>query len=164
MSMRIDRLQREAAARQFEIQASRLYLSVLKRLSNYRYIVRDELKGVDLTAIVLASTFDFYEYRLNSGRQRIDLLIVQSHNAVVPIRTIALDKSAEFDPGIAPTIERPGAKRPNRDEVALLVSKLLLGVESAHEELSKMPARTRQRYLQRRNEYLKPRVGRPWAS
>src|SRR5438876_10962345 len=136
------RTEREQAAYQFELQAARLYLTVLRRLSNYRYIVKDELRDVELTVMVLASTFDFYEYRLNKGRQRVDLLIVQKHNAVVPIRVLCLADSAEFDPGRAPTLERPDAKRTNHDEMVLLVSKLLLGTESAHEELAKMPVRT----------------------
>ncbi len=158
------RTAREKAAYQFEIQAARLDLPVLRRLPNYRYVVRDDIQGGELTAMVLANTFDFYEYRLNRGKQRVDLLIVQHHNAVVPIRVISLDKSEEFAPGTAPALVRSGAKRPNHDEMVLLVSKLLLGTASAQEELAKMPSRTRQRYLQRCNEYLGPRVGRPVAS
>src|SRR3989442_1405295 len=159
-----ERQKREKAAYQFELQASKLYLSVQKRLPNYRYIVKDELKGCDLTVMVLASSFDFYEYRLNRGKQRVDLIVAQKHNAVLPLRVISLDTSSEYEPGRSPAIERPGAKRPNHEEVMLLVSKLLLGIESAHEQLASMSTRSRQRYLQRCQEYLKPRVGRPWAS
>ena len=164
MGGRTERQIREAAAYQFELQAERLYLSVQKRLTNFRYLVKDHLKGVELVAMVLASSFDFYEYRLNRGKQRVDLLIVQRHNAVVPIRCIALDTSTEHDPGQPPAYQREHRKRPTHDEVLLMVSKLILGVESAVEELQKMEPRTRQRYLQRRNAYLKPRIGRPWAS
>ncbi len=164
MQLRTERQQREQAAYQFELQASKLYLAVRKRLANYRYVVKDELKGVELTAIVLACSFDFYEYRLNRGKQRVDLLVVQRHNAVVPLRVISLDASSEYEPGSSPALVRTGAKRPNHEETMLLVSKLVLGIEEAKEELAAMPIRTRQRYLQRRDEYLRPRVGRPWAS
>ncbi len=159
-----ERHQREAAARQFEWQAERLFLSVVKRLTNYRYVVKDELRGCELTAMVLVNSFDFYEYRLNQGRQHVNLLIVHHHNAVVPVRVLDLTMSTEFDPGHAPAITRENAKRPNHDETVLLVSKLLLGIESAQDELAAMPVRTRQRYMQRCKEYLRPRVGRPWAS
>lgn len=155
---------RKQAAYQFELQASKLYLSVQKRLTNYRYIVKDEITGSELTALVLAHTFDFYEYRLNRGKQRIDLLIVQRHNAVVPIKVIALETAAEYEPGNVPSLAREGAKRPNHEETLLLVSKLILGLDSAKEELAHMHKRTRQRYLQRRDAYLKPRRGRPQAS
>src|SRR5712692_2819476 len=127
---------RKQAAYQFELQASKLYLSVQRRLTNYRYIVKDEIKGSELTAMVLARTFDFYEYRLHRGKQRVDVLIVQQHNAVVPVRVIALDTVAEYEPGTVPTISRAGAKRPNHEETMLLVSKLILGLDSAKEELA----------------------------
>lgn len=164
MAYLTERQQREAAAHQFELQASRLYLSVEKRLTNYRYVVKDELRGCELTAMVVVTSFDYYEYRLNFGRRRIDLLIVRRHNAVVPVRVLDLSTSTEHEPGHAPALTRENAKRPNHDETVLLVSKLILNIESAHEELATMPSRTRQRYLQRREEYLRPRVGRPWAS
>src|SRR5205085_2972478 len=102
-----------AAAYQFEIQAQRLFLSIVHKLTNYRYVVRDETKGAELTVMVLASTFDFYEYRMNRGRQRVQLLVVQNHNAVAPLPVICLTDSQEYDPGQAPRIERPDAKRPN---------------------------------------------------
>lgn len=159
-----ERQRREQAAYQFELQASKLYLSVQKRLTNFRYTVKDELKGCELTAIVLACSFDFYEYRLNRGKQRVDLVICQRHNACLPLRVIALDTSSEYEPGSSPALKRQGAKRPNSEEVGLLVSKLVLGIEEAKEELAAMPIRTRQRYLQRASELLTPRVGRPWAS
>ena len=164
MDLRTDRQKREAAAYQFELQANRLYLSILKRLPNFRYLVRDEMKGQDLTVMVLNNSFDFYELRLNRGKHRIDLLAVQMHDAVVPLPTICLANSREYDAGQPPYIERPGAKIPNHREVKLLVSKLLLGTQEAEEALQRMHPRTRQRYLQRCREYLKPRVGRPIAS
>jgi len=164
MMRQTDRQKREAAAYQFELQASKLFLSVRRRLTNYRYLIQDETTGEELTAMVLCSTWDFYEYRLNRGRQRLDLLIVQHHNAVVPLPVISLDTSREYTPGAVPDIGRANAKRPNHEEAMLLVSKLLLGVDGVERELECMPVRTRQRYLQRCKQYLQPRVGRPWAS
>ncbi len=159
-----ERQRREAAAYQFEIQADRLCLSVKQRLTNFRYVVHDHLKDTDLTCIVLAETFDYYEYRLNRGKKRVDLLIVQKHNAVVPVRVLCLDDDREYDVGKAPEVNRENAQRRNRHEVMLVISQLLLGTQSAQDALDAMPARMRQRYLQKRDEYLKPRVGRPWAS
>ena len=164
MERQTERQKREAAAYQFELQANKLYLSICRRLPNYRYIIQDETKPGELTALVLASTWDYYEYRLNRGKHRIDLLIVQHHNAVVPLPVISLDTGKEYTPGAVPEIRRANAKRPNREETLLLVSKLLLGLDGVEQELGRMPARTRQRYLQRCKTYLQPRPGRPWAS
>ncbi len=159
-----ERQRREAAAYQFEIQADRLCLSVKQRLTNYRYVVHDFIKEIDLTCIVLAETFDYYEYRLNRGKKRVDLLIVQKHNAVVPVRVLCLGDDREYDAGKAPDMSRENVQRRNRHEASLMVSQLLLGTQSAQDALDAMPTRMRQRYLQKRDEYLKPRIGRPWAS
>lgn len=159
-----ERQARQQAAYHFELQAHRLYLSVHKRLPNYRYILVDETSGRELLALVLTHTFDFYEYRLHRSKQHLDLLIVQQHDAAAPLKVIALDSSEEFEPGIVPAVSRPNAKRPSHRETLLLVSKLLLGLDSAKEELARMHPRTRQRYLQRCKQYLRPRRGRPQAS
>src|SRR5712692_7392043 len=104
------RQKREAAAYQFELQSHRLYLEVAARLTNYRYTVKDETSGQELTAMVLVSSFDFYQYRLNRGRSRVDLVIVQRHNAVLPLRVISLEDGKEYQPGASPALQREGAK------------------------------------------------------
>ncbi len=164
MERRTERQKREEAAYQFELQADKLYLSVHKRLTNYRYVIQDETKGKELTAMVLCTSWDFYEYRLNRGKQRIDLLIVQRHNAVVPLPVLSLETSREYTPGNVPELGRANAKKPNHEETMLLVSKLLLGIEGGEAELQKLSPRSQQRYKQRCRQYLRPRTGRPWAS
>jgi len=159
-----ERHKREMAAYQFELQANRLYLSVVRKLPGYTYVVTDETTSQERTALVLATSWDFYEYRLHRGHQRADLLIVQRHNAVVPLPVISLDTGKEYTPGAEPDIKRSAAKRPNHEETMLLVSKLLLGVDGVEAELAKMSPRSRQRYWQRCRHYLRPRVGRPWVS
>ncbi len=156
---------RQRAAYQFELEAIRLGFTVLEKLTNYRYVVRDQDTGREYRAMVLPCSFDFYEFRLNRNQQRIDLLIVARHNAVLPIRVVELETVTSHAPLDAPvTIDRPDRKRRNHEEMMLLVSKLLLNFESAREELARMPDRTRQRYIERCASYLKPRMGRPWAS
>jgi hypothetical protein len=114
--------------------------------------------------MVLCSSWDFYEYRLNRGKQRIDLLVVQRHNAVVPLPVLSLETSREYTPGTVPDIGRAHAKKPNHEETMLLVSKLLLGIDGAEAELAQLSPRSQQRYKQRCKAYLRPRQGRPWAS
>lgn len=155
---------RQRAAYQFELEAIRLGFTVLEKLTNYRYVVRDQDTDREYTAMVLPCSFDFYEFRLNRGTRRIDLLIVARHNAVVPVRVVALEQVTSYAPLDAPVIDRPDRKRRNHEETMLLVSKLLLNFESARDELAAMPDRTRQRYIERCASYLKPRMGRPWAS
>lgn len=158
-------IDRQQCAYQFEIQTHRLKFHIKQRLRNNRYILIDEKhNNQEVTAIVLVTSFDYYTYRLNRGKHRIDLIIVAHHNAVVPVRTVCINDSREYQAGTQPDIERPGRKRRNADEVKLLVSELLIGAKSAQAELEAMDTRTRQRYIKMRNEYLRPRVGRPWSS
>ncbi|GCE04239.1 hypothetical protein [Dictyobacter aurantiacus] len=158
------RSQRDRVARQFEQELIRLGVVVERRLSNYRYIVRDLIEHKVYRAIVLVTSFDYYEYRLNVGQKRIDMLIVQRHNAVVPVTVISLEQVMKVAPLDAPTLHREHALRRNHEEANLLLSKYILNFESAFEELAKMNPRTKQRYDRRRELYLKSKQGRPWAS
>ena len=160
--------QRQRAAQQFELESLRLGYVVERPLTNFRYLVR-EVKGKGKggqpqIAMVLPTSFDFYVYRLNSVKRRVNVLIVQRHNAVVPVKVVSLSQVTSYEPLYVPQVEREKRQRRNHEEAMLFVSKLLLNFESAWEELQHMSDRSRQRYLRLRDEYLKPRVGRPWAS
>src|SRR5260221_852513 len=146
--------QRVGIAYQFELESIRLGFTVEKPLTNYRYIVRDNKSGDQYTAMILPTTFDFYTFRLNRGQCRIDLLIVERHNAAVPIRVISLSQVTSYAPLDVPAIEREERKRRNHEESMLLVSKLLLNFESAWAELENMPPRTRQYYLSLREHFF----------
>lgn len=158
------RAARARVAAQFELEAVRLGLSLVRTLSHGRYLLYDPDVGRELVALVLVCSADFFEYRVNLQRRRLDLLVVARHNAVVPLRVVSLSQVMSYPPLTVPTIERTGRKHRNHEEVMLLVSKLLLNFESAWQEVNAMPQRTRQWYLQQRDRYLQPRVGRPWAS
>ena len=155
---------REQLARQFEIESIRLGYVVEQRLTNFRYLVTDSMSGKRYKAVVLPTSFDFYEFRLNSGKARFDLLIVEKHNAAVPVRVLSLTLVTSYEPLVVPCIERSNRQRRSREEMQLLLSKLLLNFESAWDEVEHMSHRHRQRFLQLRDDYLKPRIGRPWAS
>ncbi len=165
-----ERQKRLAVMRQFDLQLPRFtMLELLERLPNYRYRFKlyDHLREVEVLATVLAESFDFYRYRLNLHRQKVEMVICQRHNAVLPVWVLELDSGMMYQPAVTPEhIERlPGErKHRNREEVQLFVSQLIVGVDAAYQELAGMPARTRQWYLARRNAYLLPRTGRPWAS
>lgn len=157
---------RERAAYHFEIQASRLQFKIVERLRNYRYRLYDERKAKELTAIVLPESFDFYDLRLNRGKHRVDMVICDKHNAVLPVRCVSIAESYEYAPHASPMTlrELEKVKRRSTDEVNVFVSKLLLGHQTAITELNGMPARTKQRMLAKRDSYLTPKVGRPWTS
>jgi hypothetical protein len=156
---------REETAYQFEQEIVRLAFTVQEKLRNYRYIVTDNRTHKQYTAMVLPTSFDYYEFHLNRGKRRVDLLIVRRHNAVVPIAVLSLSQVQLFEPLAVPDLGREESKRRNHEEANLLLSELLLNFESAWEEVNEqMSDRQRQRYQRRVKEYSRGRIGRPWAS
>ena len=154
---------RDRIALQFQHERMRLGLAVVSALPNYKYIVRDGSR--EYTAIILPTSFDFYEFRLNVGKQRVDMLIVSRHNAVVPVAVVSLADVTLYEPLASPILpERDQSKKNTQEDARLLLSKLILEFESAKEELAGMTDRSRRRYEARKREYLKKRIGRPWAS
>lgn len=160
------RAEREKAAYQFRIQAGRLGYGIIKRVSPYKFVIcdLDDFYRQEFTAIVLPTTFDFYTYRLFKSRN-FDLLIVQRHNAVVPVNVVDMDTSLKYFPGDkVDHIMRENIKRRNIDEKRLLLSQIIAGTKDGKEALKAMQERNRQKYLREAQSYLKGRVGRPFAS
>lgn len=160
-----ERQERQNIMYQFEMQLhKKTGYAIERRFSNYRYLLRDDVQQRQRRAIVLVSSWQYYEYRLHRGRWAVDLLIVKRHNAVVPCSVLELETGIESRPGKVPAIERSQRTRRNREEVKLFVSKLLIGLDGADKELEAMTPRTQRRYLALLNQYLRPRTGRPWTS
>lgn len=162
-----ERQKRIAVMRQFELQMPKYPFKILDRLTNFRYRMIEEERGVEMLATVLASSFDFYEHRLNLAKHGFTLIVCQEHNAAVPLFTLELDTQVMYEPGTTPDRRSvPEGKQKHRtpDEQKILISQIIIGTHSGMEELHNMPDRTRQRYLQLRELYLQPKVGRPWAS
>jgi|SRR5579859_32245 len=163
-----ERQKRQAVMQQFELQLPRFpALELLERFTNYRYRLHDHARGVDVLATVLSTSFDFYAYRLNLHKQKVGMVICQHHNAALPLWVLELDTAMLYHPAaVRDDLTRPREQRKKRtqEEVRVFVSQLVIGIDSAYDELQSMPERTRQRYLAMRTEYLRPRIGRPWAS
>jgi hypothetical protein len=160
-----ERQRRQNVMRQFEMQLPKLAgYAIVRRLSNFRYILHDDVQERERNTMVLLSSWDYYESRLHRAKWPIDLLIVQRHNAVVPCSVLELATGVEHRPGKVPEIERNERKQRNHEESMLFVSKLIIGLDGVEHELSAMPKRTRQYYKALCEQFLRPRIGRPWAS
>lgn len=153
-------------AYQFALQAAKLGFSILERPGNYVFKLQDRVTEKELQAAVMAASFDFYEYRLNRAKKRADLLIVQEHNALLPLPALCLADGHLYDPGVMPGRwqERKSRQRRNRAESQMFVSRLLLSDQGALQELASMPERTRQYYQAKMKTYLSAKRGRPWSS
>ena len=155
---------RQNVAYQFELQAARLQFRVMNHQRNYRYKLYDERHARELVAIVLPESFDFYRLRLHRSQAKVDMVVCQRHNCILPVRCVSMEESHEYGAHSVPRNMRTQRQRRNLDECNLFVSQLLLGVKKAYTELQEMPERTRERYLARRDELLRSRRGRPWSS
>ena len=171
-----ERQKRIVTMRQFELQYPKYPIEILDRLTNYRYRLFEQERQSEMLATVLASSFDFYEHRLNLSKHGFQLVICQKHNACLPIFTLELDTAMLYEPAAVPDrapdrrpakdTDSAGEKRKRRtqDEQKILISQIILGAKAGMAELEDMPDRTRQRYLVMREQYLQLKVGRPWAS
>lgn len=179
--MLTERQMRIATMRQFELQYPKYPLQILERLTNFRYRMLEQERQVEMLATTLASSFDFYEHRLNLSKHGFTLVICQKHNACLPLYCLELDTGMLYEPAAIPdrapdrrpakkndsTEESTGEakrKRRTQDEQRILISQIILGAQAGMTELEDMPDRTRQRYLVMREQYLQLKVGRPWAS
>jgi hypothetical protein len=172
-----ERQRRVTVMRQLELQMPKYPMKILERLTNFRYRMFEEKRGIEMLATVLASSWDFYEHRLNLGKHVFTMVICQKHNAAVPLFVLELDTCMLYEPGAVPdkAPDRALKKTPDKDEVGkrkrrtpdeqkILISQIIIGAHAGMSELKDMPDRTRQYYLQLREQYLQPKVGRPWAS
>lgn len=164
--MRDLRLAREEAVSQFLIQVGRLGYDIEKRFSLYKFLVKDsaDWRGKTLVALVLPTSFDFYTYRLQKNR-KFELLIVQRHNAVVPVNVVDMRTSTKYFPGDhVDDLMREHIRRRTTDEKALLLSQIIAGTSEGEKAVAAMPLRMRQRYLKEAKTYLRGRIGRPFTS
>lgn len=162
-----ERQRRVATMRQFELQYPKYPLKILERLTNFRYRMFEEERQLEMLATTLASSWDFYEHRLNLAKHGFSMIICQRHNAACPLYVLELDTGILYTPSAVPDRRPAGEskrKRRTPDEQKILISQIIIGSQSGMTELKDMPDRTRQRYLNLREQYLQPKVGRPWAS
>src|SRR5437588_853198 len=97
-----ERQKRIAVMRQFELQYPKYPIKILERLTNFRYRIFEENRQIEVLATVLASSWDFYEHRLNLAKHGFNLIICQKHNAAVPLLTLELDTQVMYGASAVP--------------------------------------------------------------
>jgi hypothetical protein len=153
--------------RLFLQQAGPCGFSIERMQTAYTYLVQSHTTGQQLRAYLLASTFDYYEYRIYKrqlGSSDLELLVVQEHNAIVGMPVLCLRNGTLYPARECPDEPRADAGKRNQAEVKRLVSRLLVGDPAAHTELATLPLSTQKRYLRKRNDYLDGAYRCPWTS
>ena len=156
-------MERETIATEFELQVDALHYRIKER-QGLTYKVTNLKTGKHYTALVEVESFDFFEQRHFlqnlSAPLAFDLLIVARHNAYCPVRVLSLADGHEYGTLEAPPA-RAESKRWGEHEAKRFLSWLLLGSKGAYDELNRMKRARRYRYLQRKESYMRRRVGRP---
>jgi hypothetical protein len=144
---------------------------LLARRDNYEISQIAHLKGrlyrvimgeKHYTAVVLFSSFDYYQRRYHLAKQVPTLCICFSHDTVLPFPCLSLVKG-----NLALAYELPEkitdieTQRTSRTGSQVLLGMYLSGVRLAQDLVDSLPPTTRKRYLRRVEALGKRRRGRP---
>ncbi len=158
--MKLDRL---GVARLFVQHAHALGASSIQQLpgapSTYSVAITDHDRGVvwTHTALILVRSNDYWTKRVHLLRHDLTLLIVWTHDSILPLPVLALD-SGHWHSARTHTKQRLSR---NRYTAKMLLGELLCGIQSAYDELETLPYQTRHRYLQRVHDLMHRAKGRP---
>lgn len=159
------RLDRAGVARLFVEHAQALGASSIRRASHAPYTLHLSILDPDRglmwtqTALILVHSSDYWRRRVHLLNHDLTLLIVWKHDSIVPLPVLALD-SGHWHSARTHTRKRATL---NRYTAWLLLGELLCGMQSAYDELEKLPYQTRHRYLKRVHELMHRAKGRPVA-
>jgi len=153
----------EAVSEQLALQLDGMDLELVRTLPHYKFILKDKREGDqarEITARCLPDTWSLYEQRFFQVARTVDLLIVQSHNAVAPVAVLCLEDGVYYRAATCPALERSSFTRRNEQEKHLLISMLALGLEAGEKALEALSPRSRKRYREELQDLLKKRPGR----
>jgi hypothetical protein len=123
------------------------------------------MRGQRYTAVVLSSSFQYYELRYHIGKRLPDLVICFSHDSVIPVMCLSLKSSRIAEPCELPTGITNLEKQRHRSKIGsqCLLGAYMCGLKSAQDIIhhKDFPPRTRRRYIERARELGKRRQGRP---
>ncbi len=123
------------------------------------------MQGQRYTAVVLSTSFQYYELRYHIAKHLPDLVICFSHDTVLPIPVLSMKASRLAKPRELPTGITNMEKQRHRSKIGsqCLLGAYLCGLKSAQDIIhhKDFPPRSRRRYIERARELGRRRPGRP---
>lgn len=121
------------------------------------------MAGVQYHAVVLVSSFEYYEKRYHIAKSVPSLVICYEHNTVLPIPVLSLRAGNLAEPYELPeTINNIAAQRFTKTGSRVLLGQYMCGVKDAQSYINnELPTTTRKRYLTRAKELAKRKRGKP---
>jgi hypothetical protein len=158
-------LDRVGVARLFVEHAEALGASALRRAVDAPYTFQLSILDPDRgllwaqTALILVRSSDYWRQRVHLLAHDLTLLIVWKHDSIVPLPVLALDS------GHWHSAKTHTKQRTTRDRYTawMLLGELLCGMQSAFDELDRLPYATRHRYLKKVHALMHRARGRPVA-
>ena len=123
------------------------------------------MKGKVHTAIIVTSSFQFYELRYHIAKHVPTLIICFTHDSVVPVTCLSLKASRIAMPCEFPTGITNLEKQRHRSKIGsqVLLGAYICGLKSAQDIIhhKDFPPRSRRRYIERARLLGRRRPGRP---
>jgi hypothetical protein len=126
-------------------------------------VYRVTMNGKHYNAVVLVSSWDFYEKRYHIAAIVPTLVICYEHNTVLPVPTLSMRAGNLAEPYDLPeTIYDVEAQRTTRVGSRVLLGQYMSGLREANNLiLHRLPPTTRKRYLLRAEQLAKRKRGKP---
>jgi len=148
-----------------------LYL-FLARVDNYEVsnvahvkgrMYRIRMNGRDYSAVVLSTSFQFYEKRYHLAKQRPDLVICFVHDTVLPVAVLSMKAGRLAQKYDLPAQITDVEKQRHRSKIGsqCLLGMYLCGMREAQDLVDKFEPRTKRRYIERARLLGKRQRGRP---
>jgi hypothetical protein len=123
------------------------------------------MNGRMYNAVVLSSSFDFYQLRYHIAKRVPDLVICFTHDTVIPVTCLSLKAGRIALPYDLPAqiVNVEAQRHRSKTGSQVLLGMYLCGMRAAQDIIhhKDFPARSRRRYLERARELGKRRPGRP---
>jgi hypothetical protein len=159
--------------RMFLARADNYSMTSIKHTRGRAYSVT--MGGKTYNAVVLLSSFQYYELQYHIARKKPDLVICYRHDTVLPIPVLSIRAGNLADPYDLPEeIEDLEEQRHSKTGARVLLGMYISGLRRAQDIIhdKDFPKSTRNRYLQKAKDLGQRRRGRPvdtqqsqsWAS
>jgi hypothetical protein len=136
-------------------------ISEISHISGRAYTL--SMNGRTYNAVVLPNSFSFYELRYHIAKRVPDLVICFHHDTVLAVSCLSLKSGRIALPYDLPTGITDVVAQRHRSKIGsqCLLGMYLCGMRSAQDIVSKLPPRSRRRYIERARLLGKRRPCRP---
>jgi hypothetical protein len=144
----------------FEARADNYVVKDISHIRGRAYSLT--MDGQHYNAVVLYSSFDYYELRYHLAKVKPDLIICFHHNTVVPIPVLSL-KAGRFakEHELPEEIKDIREQRVTKVGSRVLLGMYLSGIRLAQDIIKDLKPTTKARYLQKAKDLSRRKRGRP---